>query len=160
MNIREYAAICCAVCLLVLLPAGCTGDRGGAARPYTPDDAQTLLDAGLFNGDMSLLEDSDIVALLYGIDGTAIRECVCYMAVNTAVSADELTVLVLTDEDAAIAAEAACRARVEYLIGVSKDYTPAAVPRLEAAVIRRVGNTVLLAAGDPDGMEKAVNSLH
>ena len=159
MNIRKHAAICCAVCLLVLLLAGCTGD-GSAARPYTPDDAQILLDAGLFNGDMSPLEDSDVVALLYGIDGTAIRECVCYMAANTAVSADELTVLVLTDEDAAIAAEAACRARVEHLIDVSKDYTPAAVPRLEAAVIRRVGNTILLAVGDPDRMEKAVNNLH
>ena len=53
-----------------------------------------------------------------------------------------------------------CRARVEHLIDVSKDYTPAAVPRLEAAVIRRVGNTILLAVGDPDRMEKAVNNLH
>lgn len=160
MNKRKHAAIYCAVCLLALLLAGCTGDGGGAARPYTLGDAQTLLDAGVFDGDMGLLEDSGLVAQLYGIDGTAIRECVCYMAANTAVSADELTVLVLADEGAAIAAEAACRARVAYLIGVSKDYTPAAVPRLEAAVIRRVGNTVLLAVGDPDGTEKAVNNLH
>ena len=147
----------CALALLTLL-AGCSGS-GGAARPYTPDDAQTLLDAGLFNGDMSLLDDSGIVALLYGVDETAIQACVCYIAANTAVSSDELTVLILTDEEAAIAAETACRARVEYLIDTAREYTPAAVPRLEAAVIRRVENTVLLAAGDPDKMEEAVNNL-
>ena len=53
-------------------------------------------------------------------------------------------------EDAAIAAEEACKARVTAQIAVCESYAPAAVPRLEQALVSRRGNTVLLVVGDPD----------
>ena len=64
------------------------------------------------------------------------------------ICADELAIFVLTDADAAIAVEEACKARVEAQIKVCEGYCPAAVPRLQNAVISRRGETVLFAVGD------------
>ena len=141
--------------ILLLLLYGCTARE----TPYTINDAQILLEAGLFNGDMGPV-DKVIVSRLYGIDEDAVQNCVCYMAANTASSADELTIFILTDVNAARLAEAACRKRVENQIEASKNYAPAAVPRLEHAVIRRIGNTVLFAVGDPEWLPGAVDGLH
>ena len=104
--------------------------------------------------------DGDIVAVLYGIDASTVEECVSYLATNTSVSADELTILVLTDDQAAQAALEACQARVESQITVCESYAPAAVPRLENAVIRQAGSTVLLAVRAPEILPGAVDALH
>ena len=126
---------------------------------YTTADAETLLASGAFDESMAPV-DGDIVAVLYGIDASTVEECVSYLATNTSVSADELTILVLTDGQAAQAALEACQARVESQIAVCESYAPAAVPRLESAVIRQAGNTVLLAVGDPEVLPGAVDALH
>ena len=145
------------LCMLIsfLLLCGCSAGE----TPYTVGDAQILLEAGLFNGDMGPV-DKNIVSLLYGIDEDTLQDCICYMAAGTASSADELAILILTDADAARLAQAACQKRIEDQIEASRNYAPAAVPRLENAVIRRVGNTVLFAVGDPERLSEAVDGLH
>ena len=145
------------LCMLILfmLLCGCTAGK----TPYSIGDAQILLEAGLFSGDMGPV-DKHIVSQLYGIDEDIIQDCICYMASNTASSADELTVFILTDENGARSAEEACQKRAENQIEVSRNYAPAAVPRLENAVIRRIGNTVLFAVGDPEWLAKTVDGLH
>ncbi len=130
---------------LVLL-CGCSARK---EEPYSLSLADDLLATAAFEGSEMAPLDTAIVTRLYGIDETTVTDCVSYMATNTSVSADELTILILTDEKAAIAAEEACRARLDSQIAVCRDYAPAAVPRLEGAVVSRRGNTVLLAAGDP-----------
>lgn len=151
---RRIARRALALLALGVLLAGCGGEA-----PYAVEDARTLLDAGLFDSGMAPVE-SHLAALLYGVEEETIQACVCYMSANTAASADELTVLILTDEDAARAAETACQRRIEAQIQDFRNYTPAVVPRLEAAVIRRIGNTVLLAVGDPERLPAAVDGLH
>ena len=143
------------ILILLLLLCGCAAGE----TPYTIGDAQILLEADLFNGNMGPV-DKHIVSQLYGIDEEMIQDCICYMAANTASSADELAVFVLTDITAAKLVETACQERVEAQIEASRSYTPAAVPRLENAVIRRVGNTVLFAVGDPERLPEAVDGLH
>ena len=145
------------LCMLILLMLLCSCTAG--ETPYAVSDAQILLEAGLFNGDMGPV-DKAIVSQLYGIDEKVIQDCICYMAANTASSADELTIFVLTDVNAARLAEDACQKRVETQIEASRDYAPAAVLRLENAVIRRIGNTVLFAVGDPERLPEAVDELH
>lgn len=140
--------------LLFAVLCGCAAGE----TPYTVGDAQILLEADLFNGDMGPV-DKILAARLYGIEEDAMLDCVCYIAANTASSADELTVFILTDEDAAKLAEEACQKRAESQIEMSRDYAPAAVPRLENAVIRRIGNTVLFAVGDPGRLPEAVDGL-
>lgn len=131
--------------LTLLLLCGCGAKE---ETPYTLADAEALLNSAAFEGsDMARL-DSDVLVMLYGIDEAAVTECVGYMAANTSVSADELAVFILTDEEAAAAVEEACQSRVASQITMSQSYCPDAVPRLEKALISRVGNTVLLAVGD------------
>ena len=145
------------VLMLVLLLGACASSEECLAA-YAAADAQKLLDAGVFDGEMEPV-DAFIVSMLYGIDEKDITECACYLAIDTSVSADELTVLVLTDEAAAQAAEAACWERVESQIDSCAAYCPDQVPRLEDAVILRRGCTVLLAVGNPNKLPQALTEL-
>lgn len=147
-----------AVSAAALLTLGACG-AGDGQQPYDLQDAETLLASGAFDPSMGPVEPQ-AVAALYGLDPATVEDCVSYMATNTSVSADELTILVLTDEQAAQAALEACQARVDSQITVCKSYCPAAVPRLEGAVIRQAGRTVLLAVGDPALLPVAVDGLH
>jgi len=142
---------------LVLLLCAC-GEKPGGSTPYTTDNAKALLDAGAFSGQMEEV-DSATALLLYGIDEADVTSCVCYMASNTSVSADEVTVLVLKSEDAATAAISACKERVASQIDSCTNYCPDQVPRLEDATILQRGNSVLLAVGDPDKLPKALKDL-
>ena len=144
--------------LLAVSLMGCSSNSPKSSAGYTVDDAQVLLDAGVFNGEMGKIE-LDTVAMLYDIDRDTIKDGVSYLASDTSVSADELTILILTDEEAAKTAETACEKRLDSQLNTAKNYTPAAVPRLEGAVIRRQGNTVLLAVGDPSKLPGVVDQL-
>lgn len=97
--------------------------------------------------------------LLYGLDPETVGEAVCYMAIDTSVSADELAVLVLESESAAEKAQAACEKRIEKQIESCRDYCPAAVPNLEDAVVLRRGSTVLLAVGEGQALAAALEEL-
>ena len=154
---RKKLAVLFAALLAVSL-VGCSNSAPKTSSGYTVDDAQVLLDAGVFDGEMGQI-DLDTVAMLYDIDRDTIQDGVSYLASNTSVSADELTILVLTNEEAAKAAETACEKRLDNQLKTAKNYTPAAVPRLEGGVIRRQGNTVLLAVGDPSKLPGVVDQL-
>ncbi len=146
-----------AALVLPLILCACGGAPTETA--YTAADAETLLASGAFDRSMAPV-DGEVIAALYGLDGATVEDCVSYLATNSSVSADELTILVLTDEQAAKAALEACQSRVKSQIAVCESYAPAAVPRLEGAVIRQSGNTVLLAVGDPEILPGAVDALH
>jgi hypothetical protein len=143
---------------LALLLTGCAGQSSDSLATYTASDAQALIDAGAFSGQMEEV-DSYVVSLLYGIDEDTITECASYMAINSSVSADEVTVLVLTSEDAAQAAVAACEKRVEEQIESCASYCPDQVPKLEDAVILQRGYTVLFAVGDQEALPQALENL-
>lgn len=132
--------------------------EGDAAEGFSTQDVQTLLDAGVFSGEMAPLE-AEVIPLLYGLDDSAVTDCAAYLAANTAQSADEVAVLVLADDQAAQEAQEACLQRVADQLKTCRDYAPAAVPSLEAAVVERRGNTVLLAVGDPETLPQAVAAL-
>ena len=138
-----------ALALMLLCSCG-SGGQNNAKPPYDASFADALLDSAAFEGSEMAPIDGFVISILYGIEESTISECVGYMATNTSVSADELVVLILTDENAAIAAEEACKARITAQITVCESYAPAAVPRLEQALVSRRDNTVLLAVGDPD----------
>lgn len=143
MKKRIFALILALLCL-----CGCGHTQSPSA--YDLSFADVLMDTGAFEGSEMAQVDLELAAILYGIDPATIEDGVFYMAVNTSVSADELLLLVLKNEAAAEAAYEACKARVESQIEVCKSYTPAAVPRLEGARLGKLGNTVLLAVGDPN----------
>ena len=153
---RVYTLGLTALALFALL-CGCAGEEAKAA-PYTGSDARAIVEAGACDGAMEEV-DSFIVSLVYGIAEESITECVSFLAINTSVSADEVTVLVLADQAAADAAVEACRRRVEQQIADCTNYGPDQVPRLEQAVILRRDNTVLLAVGNPENLPKVLEEL-
>ena len=140
--------------LLTAALAGCAG----AGREYTAGDVQTLLDAGLFEGDMMEV-DASAAESICGAAAEDIVEFKSVRAGNTAVSCDEVTVVVLVDGDSAKSAEETLRERLESMTENALAYTPAAVPRLEAAVLPRVGRSVLFAVGDPERLADEVGRL-
>ena len=141
---------------VILLLGGCAEESA-----YTLEDARALLDAGAFDSELAPLQlPNSVIAAIYGIDEDTLTEFASYHAANSAVSADEATVFILTGEDAAQAAEAACRTYLGSQIDTCRSYCPAAVPSLEADVVRRAGSTVLLAVGNPDRLAAAVDRLH
>lgn len=137
-----------AALLLALLLCGCSGGKTGSA--YTVDQAEAILSSGAFEGSDMGKVDGAVAAILYGLDSETLTDSVCYIAANTSVSADELAILVFSDETAAQAAVTALQARVKSQIAVCESYAPAAVSRLEKAVIRQRGASVLYAVGDPE----------
>jgi len=128
----------------------CACGSGGSKAAYTLEHSNELINSGAFEGSEMAILDAPVIPILYKLDPETITASRAYMATNTSVSADELVILILTDEEAAIAAEKACRDRVAAQLAVCESYCPAAVPRLEKAFISRRGNTVLMAVGDPD----------
>lgn len=140
--------------LLIPVLASC----GQNTELYTTGDAQALLDAGVFDGDMLKVES--FPSTLYGADSEDVAGCVSFRAASTAASYDEVTVLILYDAETAENVVKALREIVESEIENAKSYCPSAVLRLQAAVIDRIGNTVLFAVGDPVTLPDAVSSLH
>ena len=96
------------VLALAVLLSACGAD----GKAYTTADAQALIDADAFDGEMEQV-DSYTVALLYGLEENAVIDCASYIAINSSASADEVTVLVLRDEAADKTAEESCKKRVE-----------------------------------------------
>lgn len=111
------------VLALAVLLSACGAD----GKAYTTADAQALIDADAFDGEMEQV-DSYTVALLYGLEENAVIDCASYIAINSSASADEVTVLVLRDEAAAKTAEEACKKRVEGQIESYQTYGPDQVP--------------------------------
>ncbi len=144
--------------LIFLLLAAILTGCAGRARPYTVDDARALIDAGAFDGELAEVPSSSILAL-YGVEEGKLLEFVSFQTTSTAVSCEEVTVLVLADTSSAEAAESACRERIAAELENAKSYSPAAVPSLEAAIVDRVENTVLIAVGNPDKLPDAVAGL-
>lgn len=134
------------VALALLLLCSC--GKNDAPPLHSTHHADALLSSGAFEGSEMAQVDVELAAILYGIDPTTIEDGVFYMAVNTSVSADELLLLVLKDNAAAEQAYDACKARVAAQITVCESYAPAAVPRLQNALISCRSNTVLLAVCD------------
>ena len=144
-----------ALLVLALLMSSCGGSSKSA---YTAQDVTSLLDAGVFTGEMEQV-DSAAAAGMFGLDPDTVVEITCYMAINSSVSADEVAVFILTDEEAAAAAENACQTHIETRTESSALYCPDQVPKLEHAIISRLGTTVLLAVGETEPLQEAVEAL-
>lgn len=148
MKKRIFALVL--VCVLVL--AGC----GGGEEPYDVEDtAKALLEAeGVFSEELIPLEQTVFVPFL-GIDDEKLTAGEVY--VSSGSTAEELAVLEFADEDAAAGAAAQMEEHLEQQKESNEDYRPQEMSKLDKAVIRRRGNTVLfLVADDYEAAEKAL----
>ena len=134
-------ALAASLCLLALAACG-----GSAAQPYTQEQAQEILDSGVFTDDLEEL-DLDTAWALYGLEeGGLTREQLTGGMVRRSAGAtcEELALLNFADGEAAQAALEPLEAYLQDQIDSNAGYRPAEVPKLEDAFLQAAGDTVLL----------------
>jgi len=163
-----------AAALLVL--AGC-GGQGGASKaegdgsegasPYSVEDVRAIADAGAFSEELEELDGDTAFALYkladYGLEREELADCAVLRSAGA--TCEETAVLVLTGGsgdagDSLEQAETAAAALEDYVkgqIAANEDYRPGEIPKLEEALVRRSGNTVLLVvANDLEAAKSAI----
>ncbi len=152
---KSVPVLCCA--LLLALSAACSSGQPEAAAAYDPaSTAQALLDSGAFSQELEAL-DADIIAPNYGLTDEP-EEAVAYTSLEGGY--EQLAVLKLADE---AAAKTACDTLTAYVAAQKEteadvQYKPEDLPKLEQAVVKQAGNTVLLVvANDYAKADAALN---
>lgn len=140
---------------LVLALSACSG--GKTAAGYDPAAvSKALLDSGAFSETLEAL-DADLVPGLYGLE-TAPEEEAVYT--STGATAEEVAVMEFAGQEAADAALKALETRVSDQKDACRDYLPAELPKLEKAVVKESGKTVLLVvANDYEKARSALDGL-
>lgn len=130
---------------MVFALVGCTDSK----EPFNVErDTEALLDGGAFSEELEEM-DEVIFTRLYGLEEGTLTEGKVYG--STGATAEEVAIFAFSDEEAAKAGVALCEERLEYLKESNVEYRPQEMPKLEKAVVRQIGNTVLfLVANDYD----------
>ncbi len=121
----------------------CACGGGKAPQPFDPAaDTQTLLSTtGLFSEALTGV-DKPTACMLYGIDEDLVTDCAVYA--STGATAEELAIFSLASEEDAQTVATALGYRVEDRIEGLRDYLPDEISKLENAVIKTQGASVLL----------------
>ena len=81
--------------------------------------------------------------------------------VGTGSTAEEIAVFRMKDAGGVEAAKAAIEKRIAYQTDNFKDYVPAEVPKLEKAVVKTGGTTVVfVVSANADGTKSVIDSLY
>lgn len=130
--------------LLCLLALASCGKSGGEESAYTKEQAQAILDGGVFSEELEEL-DLDTAFILYGFQdaGMSREDLTGGMVYRSAgATCEELAYLEFAGEDQ---------------IADNQDYRPAEIPKLEDPVLGSKGSTVLLVvSGNNDKVEEIV----
>ena len=143
-TMKLFGLVAAVVCLLAL--AGCGGQSGGEAG-YTKEQVQELLDSGAFTDVLDEL-DCDTAWALYGLEEAGLSredltDGVIYRSAGA--TCEELSLLIFADSGAAKTAQGALESYLQSQIENNRGYRPGEIPKLEDAVLRQEGSTVLLA---------------
>lgn len=140
---------------LILLLSACGGTP---AQEYDPGEtAQALLDSAAFSEALEALE-LDFLPDVYGVGGT-VSDGVIYA--STGATAEEIVVLKMAAKADADQALAQLQKRVEDQKAACEGYLPLELPKLDKAIVKQVGSSVLLVvANDGEAAQKALDALN
>ena len=137
--------------LALALLAAC-GGQDPAPAGYDPETtAQALLDSGAFSQELSQL-DADLVSAYLGLESEPEAAAV-YTSLEGGY--EELVIVTMADEEAAAAAKTAVEAHLTAQTETETEvqYKPEDLPKLQSAVARQAGSTVVLVvAADYDAV--------
>ncbi len=137
--------------LALALLAAC-GGQDPAPAGYDPETtAQALLDSGAFSQELSQL-DADLVSAYLGLESEPEAAAV-YTSLEGGY--EELVIVTMADEEAAAAAKTAVEAHLTAQTETETEvqYKPEDLPKLQSAVVRQAGSTVVLVvAADYDAV--------
>jgi uncharacterized lipoprotein NlpE involved in copper resistance len=103
--------------------------------------AEQLLNDVTYDSNMDQMSD-DMIALLYDIDTEDVSKQIVYC--STDATADEIAVFEATSKEAAGRIETAVKQRVDDQKSSFEGYVPKEVEKLEKAVVKKIGNVVIL----------------
>ncbi len=144
--------------VLGLMLAGCGGQ--GETGGYALSGAQALVDAGAFSEQLEQLDGDTAFALYrladYGLSREELEDCAVLRSAGA--TCEEAAFLQIGGgEDQAEQAAQALRDYVSAQIDANRDYRPAEIPKLEAALVDRAGQVVVLVvASDMDAARAAL----
>ena len=145
---KKRALCLCLAAILVLLLAACGGKD--AAKPYDAGAAEAILASGCFS---EQLEELPATLIYDRLDGESLTSSVVYA--STGATAEELAVLVCSDEKAAAAAKEVLQARIDAQKAVLASYQPREISKLDNALLEQRGSTVLMVVAADDAAVKA-----
>lgn len=146
-------ALALALALLLASALSACGEK--TAKEFDPETTpKALMDAGAFSEELEELEEV-ILLRLYELDESKVAASAGFA--STGLTAEEVAVFEMTDEQAAKDAEALLQTHLEYQKESNVDYRPKEMPKLEKAVVERRGRTLLfLVAADYAAAEKTL----
>ncbi len=165
MKNRKHFLLPLLCCLALCLLAACgNNDAKTTDSPAPTDTAQTadvydtavadkVLSSGAFSEELEEI-DLDTAALVYGVDGNALTDVKAYRSAGA--SAEEVAVLIFTDEAAAGDAKTAIDLYIQDREESYADYLPSEVPKLQNAKLDQKGNTLLLIVANDMSAAEAV----
>lgn len=135
------------LCVLGLTGCGGTQEDSTKEKGFALSDVQTMVDAGAFSEELEEL-DADTAFMLYRLaDYGLVREDLveAHVLRSAGATCEEGAVLTFADEEKAGKAAEAVGDYLESQIEANVDYRPNEIPKLEGAILKVRGNTVLLA---------------
>lgn len=144
---------------LGLLLTAC-GGGSSAQQPYDPAAvSQALLDSDAFSEPLDEMDADIACGALYRIDAQSVTGCAVYTSLTA--GAEELAVLTLSDEEAAKTALSALEQRVADQKEALRSYQPEEVAKLDQAIVKQQGNSVLLVvAADQKAAQAVLDTLN
>lgn len=130
------------VCLFALISCG----GKGSSAAYTKEQAQKIMDGGVFSEQLEDL-DLDTAWSLYQLAGSGLSRDQLTDGVvhrSSGGTCEELALLIFQDADAAKSAKGALETYLQSQIEENKNYRPAEIPKLEDPFLEQGDNTVLL----------------
>lgn len=158
---KKYLMLTLALMMGLSLLTGCGGGESKSkdAEVYSTELVNTMVDAKVFSEELEAVDQATAFSLYkladYGLSPEDVTDStICRSAGATC---EEGTVLVLADGDKAAQALKALQDYVAGQITANEDYRPNEIPKLEEAIIKQQGNSVLLVVGSD--MEAAQSAM-
>lgn len=144
---RMLAFLMGVMCVLSLTACGAKGGETAEEKSFPTSAVQAMVEAGAFSEELEEL-DADMAYMLYHLEeyGLAREDLLdCALLRSAGATCEEGAVLIFPDEEKAAAALEALGAYVEGQIESNADYRPSEIPKLEGAILKHKGPSVLLA---------------
>lgn len=143
MRKKMFGMTAAAVCLALL--AGCSSG-GEAVQPYTKEQAQEILDSGIF---IYPLDEYDYTMAwdIYGLESAGLSQDQLVDGAlwnSSGADCEQLALLIFSDDKGAEAAVGALETYLQDQIDSNRDYRPAEIPKLEDPFLQQAGESVLL----------------
>ncbi len=139
--------------------AACSSNNEDATKNYDAIATAGALNAGMsFGAPLDKNDNPESICIIYNIDPSLCTNAAMYS--SGGVSADELAVFNCVDAAAVETVLQALDSRIAYLADGYSTYGPDQIPKIESAVIKTSGNTVIFCiCENPENIDAVLETV-